>query len=174
MSSPPPAAAPAQRGAKQSGVERADALDVYGQAFKGAMGAVRRLRGRDTHRSEELSYAQYGLLFGLAEGGGELSASELAGCADVAPGTATQMLDALAAHGLIERTRSERDRRIVLVSLTARGSDLVTTRRARYKHHWDRALAGFSAEELRIAAAVLDCTHQVFDELADDADRASA
>jgi DNA-binding MarR family transcriptional regulator len=174
MSSPTAAPAPARRGAKQSAAERADALALYGRAFKGAMGAVRRLRGRDTHRSEELSFAQYGLLFGLAEAGSELSASELAVCADVAPGTATQMLDALATHGLIERTRSERDRRIVLVSLTARGSELVAARRARYQHHWDGALAGFSAEELRIAAAVLDCTHQVFDNLAGDAEHASA
>jgi DNA-binding MarR family transcriptional regulator len=170
----PAAAAPAKDGAKQAATERDDALALYGRAFKGAMGAVRRLRGRDTHRSEELSYAQYGLLFGLAEGGGELSASELAGCADVAPGTATQMLDALAAHGLIERTRSERDRRIVLVSLTERGSELVAARRAQYQQRWNGALAGFSPEELRIAAAVLDCTHEVFDEFARDAERASA
>jgi DNA-binding MarR family transcriptional regulator len=138
------------------------------------MGAVRRLRGRDTHHSGELSYAQYGLLFGLAERGGELSASEVAGCADVAPGTATEMLDALAIAGLIERTRSESDRRIVLVSLTARGSELVAARRARYQLRWDDALAGFSDEDLRIAAAVLERTRTMFDEFALDAERSRA
>jgi DNA-binding MarR family transcriptional regulator len=139
-----------------------DAVALYGKAFKGAMGAVRRLRGRDTHHPGELSYAQFGLLFGLA--GGELSASELAGCADLAPGTATQMLDSLEAAGLIARARSERDRRMVLVSLTARGVELVAARRAQYQDRWEAALAGFSAKELRIATAVLERTHAMFDE----------
>ena len=48
--------------------ERTGALEVVGQAFKGAMAALRRMRGRETHRPGELSYAQYGLLFGLCDG----------------------------------------------------------------------------------------------------------
>ena len=111
--------------------------------------------GATRHRPGELSYAQYGLLFGLAERG-ERSASELAGLADVAPATATQMLDSLVAPGFVERTRSDRDRRLVLVSLTARGSELVAARRARYEALWARALAGFSEHELATATAVLD------------------
>jgi DNA-binding MarR family transcriptional regulator len=107
------------------------------------------------------------LLFGLAEGG-EMSASELAVCADVAPGTATQMLDSLAAAGLIERVRSERDRRSVLISLTARGSELVAARRARYQGLWSEALGEFSREELRTAAAVLDRMRVLFDGLGHD------
>jgi DNA-binding MarR family transcriptional regulator len=118
--------------------EHRAAVTRFALTFKGAMAAVRRLRGRDTHRPEELSYAQYCLLFGLADRG-ELSASELAGLADVAPATATQMLDSLVAGGFVERSRSERDRRMVLVSLTARGSELVAARRARYEALWARA-----------------------------------
>ena len=64
---------------------------AFGLAFKSAMASVRKLRGRDTHHPGELSYAQYGLLFGLAERG-ELCASDLAGLADVAPASATTML----------------------------------------------------------------------------------
>jgi DNA-binding MarR family transcriptional regulator len=150
-----------------------DATTLYGHAFKGAMGAVRRLRGRDTHRSGELSYAQFGLLFGLADRG-ELSASELAGVADLAPGTATQMLDGLEAHGLIMRTRSELDRRCVLVSLTPRGSEVIDARRCQYQQRWDEALAGFTTKELKIAAAVLERTHAMFDELARAAEQAGA
>jgi DNA-binding MarR family transcriptional regulator len=84
------------------------------------------------------------------------------------------MLDALAIAGLIERTRSESDRRIVLVSLTARGSELVAARRARYQLRWDAALADFSDEDLRIAAAVLERTRTMFDEFALDAERSRA
>jgi DNA-binding MarR family transcriptional regulator len=160
-----------QRGAKRRtrGAEHEAALTRFSAAFKGAMGAVRRLRGRDTHRPGDLSYAQFGLLFGLYDGG-ELSASELAGCADVSPGTATQMLDGLVAHGLIERRRSELDRRSVLVSLTLRGSEVVADRKARYQAHWNEALAEFSAADLDVAAAVLDRMRLLFGELALEAE----
>ena len=147
------------------------AVTRFALTFKGAMAAVRRLRGRDTHRPEELSYAQYCLLFGLAERG-ELSASELASLADVAPATATQMLDSLVAGGFVERSRSERDRRMVLVSLTARGSELVAARRARYEALWARSLARFSEQELETATAVLDCARAIFDQIASESDGA--
>jgi DNA-binding MarR family transcriptional regulator len=146
-----------------------DSVSEFGASFKAAMAAVRRLRGRDTHRPGELSYAQCSLLFGLAERG-ELSASELASRADVAPATATQMLDSLAAAGFVDRSRSERDRRIVLVSLTERGRELVVARRARYERLWARGLAEFSAQELETASVVLDRARAVFDEIAAESD----
>ena len=149
--------------------EHREAVTRFALTFKGAMAAVRRLRGRDTHRPEELSYAQYCLLFGLADRG-ELSASELAGLADVAPATATQMLDSLVACGFVERSRSERDRRLVLVSLTARGRELVAARRARYEEMWTCALADFSVEELATATAVLDRARVIFDDMASEAE----
>jgi len=153
------------RGKSKRASEQSAALERFGIAFKHANAAVRRLRGRDTRRPGELSYAQFGLLFGLAEHG-ELSASELAGYADVAPATATEMLDGLAAAGLIDRRRSERDRRLVLVSLTPHGSELVAARRAHYKSCWDEALAEFGAAELNTASAVLDSMRAMFDRLA--------
>jgi DNA-binding MarR family transcriptional regulator len=110
--------------------ERSEVLQELGQSFKRTTAALRRLRGRETHRPGELSYAQYILLFGLAAGG-ELSAGELASSADLSPGTVTQMLDGLTAAGLVERVRSERDKRVVLVSLTDRGESVVAARRAR-------------------------------------------
>ncbi len=150
-----------------SDVHRA-AVSNFALAFKSAMGAVRRLRGRDTHRHGEPSYAQYGLLFGLAEQG-ELSASELACLADVAPATATQMLDHLAAGGFVERTRGEHDRRIVLVSLTERGRELVAARRKRYEALWTTQMADFSVAELECATAVLQRAAAVFVEIAAEA-----
>ena len=74
--------------------------EEIGRAFKGSMAAVRRLRGRETTAPGELSHAQYSLLFGLADGA-QRSAGELAQLADLAPATVTQMLDHLAAHGLV-------------------------------------------------------------------------
>ncbi|HKB53673.1 MAG TPA: MarR family winged helix-turn-helix transcriptional regulator, partial [Ramlibacter sp.] len=76
-----------------------------GLAFKRAMVAMRKLRGRETHRPGQISYAQYGLLFGLA-GMSDCSARELADHADLNPATVTQMLEHLEAVGLVKRTRS--------------------------------------------------------------------
>ena len=149
-----------------------DALERLGVSFKAAMVAMRRLRGRDTHRAGELTYAQYGLLFGLAEHS-ELSASELATAADLSPATVTQMLDGLEEAGLVARTRSPRDKRVVLVSLTERGRALIAERRAHFESRWRRALADFSDGELLTAAAVLDRLRVMLDELAEYPEAAS-
>jgi DNA-binding MarR family transcriptional regulator len=145
---------------------RRDALEHLGRSFKAAMAAVRRLRGRETHRPGELSFAQYGLLFGLVDGGAR-SARELANAADLSPATVTQMLDSLAAAGLVERVRSTGDRRVVLTSLTDRGAALLAERRARLEPRWRAALAEFSDEELATAAAVLDRLRDAFYAFAD-------
>jgi DNA-binding MarR family transcriptional regulator len=146
--------------------ERTEALEHLGRSFKAVMGAVRRLRGRETHRPGELSFAQYSLLFGLGDGG-ELSVRELGLAADLAPATVTQMLDSLEAAGLVERVRSQRDRRVVLSSLTERGAELVAARRARFEPLWRRALAEFGEDELLVAAAVLDRLREMFYDVAD-------
>jgi DNA-binding MarR family transcriptional regulator len=130
------------------------------------MAAVRRMRGRETHHPGELSYAQYGLLFALADGEPR-SSRELAFTADVSPATAAEMLDGLAASGLVERIRSTDDKRVVLTSLTDRGRRLIAERRARYEPRWRAALEPFSDQELAAAAGVLEALRQMFDELAD-------
>jgi DNA-binding MarR family transcriptional regulator len=149
--------------------ERAEVIEAVGRAFKGALAAVRRLRGRETHHPEELSYAQFGLLFGLCDGGSK-SSRELALAADISPATAAEMLDALAASGLVERSRSEDDKRIVLTSLTQRGRELIEARRARYEPRWRATLERFSDEELLSAANVLEALRQMFDEFAESED----
>jgi DNA-binding MarR family transcriptional regulator len=130
---------------------------------------VRRLRGRETQQPGALSDAQYWLLFALRDHH-ELPSSELACAAELSPGTATEMLDGLAAAGLVTRVRSERDRRVVLTSLTERGRTLVEERRALYEPRWRAALAEFSDEQLLVAATVLDRLRAMFDELAENRD----
>lgn len=138
-----------------------------GLAFKRSMVAVRRLRGRETHRPGQISYAQYSLLFGLA-GMCERSARELAEHADLSPATVAQMLEHLESVGLVERTRSEQDRRVVLSVLTDRGAAVVAERRARVEPRWQAALTDFSDVELDAAAKVLNRLADYFDDLLDD------
>ena len=146
--------------------DRMEVVEAVGRAFKGALAAVRRMRGREAHRPEELSYAQFGLLFGLSDGEPK-SSRELAFAADISPATAAEMLDALAAAGLVARTRSQEDKRIVLTTVTERGRALIEERRGRYEPRFRAALDQFSDEELLTAAGVLDALRQMFDELAE-------
>jgi DNA-binding MarR family transcriptional regulator len=143
-----------------------EALEALARAFKDAMAGVRRLRGRETHchAPGSLSYAQYGLLFCLADDSAR-SARELAEAAALTPATVTQMLEALEAEGLIERVRSERDRRVVLTRLSRSGRTAVAERRARVEPRWRAALEGFSDEQLLTAAAVLERLARYFEEL---------
>ncbi|MFL5860968.1 MAG: MarR family transcriptional regulator [Solirubrobacteraceae bacterium] len=151
-------AAPAQDlTAREAGQE-------LGRAFKGCVSALRRLRGRENRAHGELSDAQYGLLFSLVDHEA-LPSSELACMADLSPATATGMLDALAAAGLVSRVRSKRDRRVVLTSLTERGRALVAARHAQFAPRFAAALAEFSDDELRTAAAVLDRLRAMFDDI---------
>ncbi len=143
-----------------------DAMEDLGHAFKSALAAVRRMRGRETHRPGELSYAQFGLLFALSDGEAR-SSRELALAADVSPATAAEMLDGLAAHGLVERNRSAEDKRIVLTCLTDRGKRLVDQRRATYEPRWRKALSEFSQDELISATRVLEALREMFDQLAE-------
>ncbi len=142
---------------------RLEAATALGASFKAVLAAVRRLRGRET-RAEGMSDAQYGLLFGLRDHQ-QLPSGELACLADLSPAAAAEMLEGLAAAGLVRRVRSEQDRRVVLTSLTARGHALLEERHAHYAPRWHAALEDFSEDELRAATAVLDRLRELFNEL---------
>ncbi len=148
--SPPPALSPHEQ---------------LGRAFKATQAAMRRLRGRETHRHcDGISNAQYGLLFSLLDAPA-MSSKELAEAADLTAATATQMLDALEAQGLVTRTRSDHDRRVVLTSLTPRGRELCAARRARMEPLWREALSEFSDAELLTAARVITRLGEFFDSM---------
>ena len=142
-------------------------MEALAQSFKGAIAAVRRLRGRDTHRPGALSHAQYQVLFGLLRAG-ELPAGELAAVADVSPASMTQMLDRLSDAALVERVRSEEDRRIVVSRLSEAGRAVCEQRRAAVEPLWREMLEDFTASELHTAAAVLDRLTELFERLGHD------
>jgi DNA-binding MarR family transcriptional regulator len=147
--------------------EGGDATGELTRAFKRTLAALRRLRGRETRCPGELSYAQYSLLFCLRERS-ELSLRDLAEAAELSPASATEMLEGLAAAGLVQRIRSDRDRRVVLTSLTDGGRALVEAQRARVEPRLRIALSRFSEQELLTASAVLDELRGVFDDLANE------
>ncbi len=142
---------------------REEAIADLGASFKKTMAAVRRLKGRDTHRPGSPSLAACQLLFVLADRDG-LSSGELAFAAELSPASATQMLDSLAEFGFVTRDRSSTDRRVVTCSLTDAGRQFVTERRTLFEGRWREALAEIETADLAVTAAVLDRIASVFDE----------
>ncbi|MGH2842407.1 MAG: MarR family winged helix-turn-helix transcriptional regulator [Solirubrobacteraceae bacterium] len=138
-----------------------------GLAVKRLIAAVRRLRGYETSRAGQVSYAQYSLMFGLAGSEG-CSARELAERADLTPATVTQMLEHLESVGLVTRTRSEADRRVVHTTLTERGTKLLADRHAEIQPRWLEALGEFSEADLDAATRVLRRLAEYFDTLLQD------
>jgi DNA-binding MarR family transcriptional regulator len=65
------------------------------------------------------------------------------------------MLDQLAAAGIVERERSDADRRVVVSRLTEDGTLQLERRRAEMTEAWERALADLDASALSDAAAAL-------------------
>jgi DNA-binding MarR family transcriptional regulator len=148
--------------------EREAAVTDLGRAFRRAFRSLRSLRGRDTHRGDEIGHAQFELLVELYTDG-PMHAGELAEAVEASAPTVSGMLDGLSEAELVERTRSESDRRIVVVKLTRRGRRKVEARKALWQRRWQEALEGLDDEELRVAAKVLDRIHGIFCEQQRDA-----
>jgi DNA-binding MarR family transcriptional regulator len=86
--------------------------------------AVRRAQARGQKSDGGLTLAQYYLLKPLDEVAA-LPLCEMADRAGIAAPTATRIIDGLERDGALQRDRSPRDRRTVLVSLTPAGRRLL-------------------------------------------------
>lgn len=135
-------------------------------AFVELLGAERRLRARDQKCvAGELTSAQVRALFKIDVEGGETTAGDLARAGELSPASVSVMLDHLERDGIVERHRSEQDRRVVVVRLTERGRALVADKRERWRARGREALAGVSEEDLRAAADVMHRMARMLDEL---------
>lgn len=88
--------------------------------------------------------------------------SEVAKLMSVTTGTLTRAVDGLVEHGYVVRTRSEKDKRVVYLTLTERG-------KAAYEHHKRfhenmvaNVKANLSEEELAILVRVLNQLNEYF------------
>jgi DNA-binding MarR family transcriptional regulator len=143
---------------------RTAAPEELSEVLQAMLAALRRLRGREGKQREGLSFAQWRLLRPLATGG-ELSAAQLAAAAELTPATVTPMLDQLVLAGLVERARSNVDRRVVRNRLTPAGEAAFGEKAAELQQKWELALADLSAEELAAGAAVLGRLRDYFEKL---------
>src|SRR5262245_20093548 len=97
-------------------------------------------------RPHGLTAVQWAPLMIISRGGNPTAAS-LARDLNTDTGAMTRMLDRLEAKGLLTRSRSAQDRRVVVLTLTDQGRELTT----RIPHHlarvYNQHLTGFTAEE---------------------------
>lgn len=104
---------------------RSVAEDQFLAAFEALAQAVRRARGAPARAGDRaLTLSQYSLLQGLA-GREAARVQDLAVEAGITASTATRILDALERREIVERARSDEDRRVVIVTLTESGRELL-------------------------------------------------
>jgi DNA-binding MarR family transcriptional regulator len=127
------------------------------------LGAERRARARDKKCGPgELTASQVRALFKI-DIEGEATAGDIAKTAELSPASVTVMLDQLERDGIIERRRADHDRRVVLVTLTERGRELVADKRAAWRARAAEALDGVSEADLHAAADVMRRMATLFD-----------
>jgi DNA-binding MarR family transcriptional regulator len=118
-------------------------------------GAERRLRSREHSRPGELTHAQLRALFTLGKER-EMTAGQLARSADLNPASVTPILDQLEAANVLERHRSTEDRRVLNVSLTPEGRQLLERKLEHWQSVWDERFAEFPDRDLNAAIRVLN------------------
>jgi MarR family transcriptional regulator, organic hydroperoxide resistance regulator len=126
--------------------------------------AVRRARGAGG-ADGGLTLSQYGLLEGLANRRAA-RVQELAAAAGISASTATRILDALERRGIVRRTRSDRDRRAVSISLTGQGEELLHAERDWLRGRQRTFYASLPAAEQELAPDLLLRLAALIDELA--------
>ena len=105
----------------------------------------------------EMSAAQWIIVANLAAGPGEpKSASDLCKVISYDAGAMTRMLDRLESKGLIQRTRSSSDRRLVHLELTDEGRAVFPRMREISMNIANRFLRGFTRTEARQLEGLLE------------------
>jgi DNA-binding MarR family transcriptional regulator len=120
----------------------------------------------------EMSAAQWIIVANLAAGPGEpKSAADLCKVISYDAGAMTRMLDRLEAKGLIRRTRSSQDRRLLNLELTEEGRAAYPRMREIAMNVANRFLRGFTKAEARQLESLLN---RMVDNAQDLPTRASA
>lgn len=109
----------------------------------------------------DLTMPQMKVLWLLAsEESSHLRMSQLAQALRVTMPTSTGIVDRLVEHGLVHRTEDPRDRRLVVVSLTGQGRELMERLLSADRRRLAAVIGRLSLEELRIVARALDLMYE--------------
>ncbi len=128
-------------------------LSLTASRIHGVKQALRRAVDMALH-DIELTGAQYGVLYEL-RGGVQRSAAEIAQRRGVRPQTLTAILDHLQSRGLLERSPHPTNGRMLSVSLTPRGHEVLTECDQRVHRIEQQMLSGLNQQELSQFANLL-------------------
>ena len=110
-------------------------------SFRDFQGALKRFH------SGSLSIVHLNLLM-LLRFNGPLTMSRLADLLDVSVASATGIVDRMEKKGVIERKRSDEDRRVVEVHVSEQGEQVFVAMQAERQAHMARMLSGVSDQDL--------------------------
>ena len=102
----------------------------------------------------DITAAQWGILMRIANGCGS-TAAQLCRFTHYDTGSMTRMLNRLEAKGFIRRVRSQTDRRVVLLEVTAAGKALKPMITQRMVEIMNRFLIGFQRQDLEQLKSLL-------------------
>ena len=142
---------------------RSDA-DRFTEAWDAFVLALRRSQARGQMARDELTLAQYYLLVQL-KGDTTRALYQLAEGAGIAAPTATRLVDGLERAGLVERRRSDTDRRTVLVSLTDAGRERLRRKQAQIARRRRTIYERLEPEERRQSERLLHHLAEIIDQL---------
>ncbi len=154
--------------AQNFGVEATEALESVSKAIRRMIHSVDS-RSKMVARETGLTIPQIVILRAIRDLGA-VPTNRLSAYADLSAATVITILDKLEAKGLVSRSRSDTDRRIVYSRLTPRGKKMVGTAPPLLSDAFIEAFAGLSAHHRqRLTTALNDVA-----ELLDVADHGSA
>jgi DNA-binding MarR family transcriptional regulator len=142
--------------------DRRQALADFRVALTELFAAERRMRGREKRRTGELTVTQSIALIPLYLGE-EATAGDLANSAGLNPASVTAMLDQLENAGIVERRRSDSDRRVVLVSLTEKGRASQNAMKAQWDERWTEWMAEIPDEDLIVTLRTIQKVSRMLD-----------
>jgi DNA-binding MarR family transcriptional regulator len=108
----------------------------------------------DEGANRDLSHFHYAIL-GILSGSGPLPVSEIGRRMLISKPQMTAMLDKLAELGLISRTPDAEDRRVIHISLSAKGKKALDKASQRMRENIKKKLSGLSREDREELAAAL-------------------
>ena len=142
--------------------------DEWAQAYPdldvgpiGILGRIHHIATAGSHRLDRdleplgVSRSEYDVLSALARGDRPQRASEVGSTTMLSGASITKITDTLSHRGLLERRRSERDGRVVLLEVTDAGRRVVEAELPRRLADDERALSGLTPAERDALAALL-------------------
>ncbi len=142
------------------------AIDLVATTLLGRAARLTRLVMRSG--AHVISRTEVGVLATLSDGPRRIT--QLAMTEALAQPTVTQLIDKLEARGLVSRSRSDEDGRVVLVAITAAGAEALEGVRAEIRANMREALVDLPDAELTELAHAADTMGSLIEKLLPDPD----